>query len=152
VVGDFCSWLRMRKVPVKKEFVVTPDRKYRVDLWARTDDGVIHWCDVSIPEPGRQSYLDLGSAATDGIAAKKAEANKRSKWTPLAPVGVQVVPLVIETTGSLGDSAVKFINRVTADGSGPSRARLVSQLSVTLAKWNVECSREAGRHACAEFQ
>jgi hypothetical protein len=140
----------MHKLRVKKEYVVTPDRKHRVDLWVRSDKGVVHWCDVSIPEPGRQTYLDLGSATTGGIAAKKTEANKRSKWTPLASVGVQVEPLVIESTGRVGENAVNFVNRLCTD-NGPSRKRLFSQISITLAKWNVECVREAGRHACGDF-
>ena len=56
------------------------DRQRRVDIWVRTHNAEELWCDISVPEPGRASYLARGSAKSAGIAAKKTESNKLSKW------------------------------------------------------------------------
>ena len=133
---------------VKKEFIPDGDRSFRVDLWVRTDDAQEIWCDVSVPEPGCDSYLRLGSASRVGEAVKKVESSKRSKWGGVIKkykrVGVKAAPLVVET----GQDFQDFLTTIESTSEGPSRARLIAQLSVTLAKYNVECVREAGRKAC----
>ena len=134
---------------MKKEDLPTPDRQHRLDLWVRTDDGVVSWCDVSVSEPGRKTYLGLGSATKPGVAAKQAEAHKKSVWGARAPDGVMVMPLVLETTGHIGESLSCFLELVQkSHPSGPGVWDLITRISVTVAKYNVECVREAGRKAC----
>ena len=134
---------------MKKEILTTPDMKQRLDLWVRTDDGVVSWCDVSIAEPGRKTYLALGSDTQAGVAAKQAESHKKSVWGSRAPPGVMVTPLVLETTGHIGASLLSFMALVQkSHPSGPSQWDLITRISVTVAKFNVECVREAGRKAC----
>ena len=110
------------------------------------------WCDVSVPEPGSASYLAQGSASRVGVAVKKVESSKRSKWNGVLKqyrrLGVRIAPLVLETTGFMGSDFSDFLTTVESVSEGPSRTDLISQLSVTLAKCNVECVREAGRKAC----
>ena len=80
-----------------------------------------------------------------------ASANKRAKWGKVVAsqgrVGVAIVPLVLETTGFLGKEFEEFLETIEGVSSGPSRHALIAQISVTLARWNVECVREAGRKA-----
>jgi hypothetical protein len=134
---------------VKKEDLPNLDNKHRIDLWVRTDDGVVSWGDVSVTEPGRKTYLTLGSARRAGVAAKQLESRKRSYWGARAPHGVMVMPLVLETTGYMGESLLSFLELVQkSHPSGPGQWDLITRLSVTVAKWNVECVRQAGRKAC----
>ena len=127
------------------------DRQCRADLWIRTDDGQELWCDVSIPEPGCRSYLKLGSAREAGVAARKAESNKLSHWNSIihryGKAAVKAVPIILESTGFLGKSFEAFLKTIESVSVGPSRAKLISQISVTLMKCNVDCVREAGRKA-----
>jgi hypothetical protein len=83
------------------------------------------------------------------LAGRRGEATKKSKWGKLAPPQVAVVPLGFESTGRWGASTEKFIHTMCASTfEGPSKARLLSQLSVTMAKFNVAMVREAGRKIC----
>jgi hypothetical protein len=147
----------MRKLVVKKEY--TPwkgnaeDGLFAVDIWVRTEKAQELWCDISVPEPACASYLALGSDKRAGRAAAKAESNKRSKYKAAlqrhGKVGVRVVPLIIETGGYLGREFTDFLKTIEKESSssGPSRAQLLSQISITLVKANVEMVREAGRKA-----
>lgn len=152
IVSDVFHWLGKRKVMVKKEYRVNPlNAMDRIDLWVRTDDAVIHWCDVSVPEPSNPSRIAKGSHKKELVAAKAAEAGKRRDWGDKAKrAGAVARPLVLETTGRLGEDFNEFLSIVEATSEGPSRGVLVSQMSVTLAKWNVNCVREAGRKACGQ--
>jgi hypothetical protein len=152
VVSDIFNWLRSRKIVVKKEFMPIPGKCNRVDLWARTDDGQVFWCDVSLPDPAQQTYLENGSASSGGVAAKAIESVKNSKWSKLVPAGVQLFPLVIENTGYVGGLAEEFFRRICASTeTGRSLNNLVTQISVTLQKYNVQCVREIGRKICSGF-
>ena len=110
----------------------------------RSNDGVVYWCDLSLPDPGRISYLRLNSANEIGVAAKRAESRKHTLWQKRAPKDIVVVPLVMETTGMIGDEFYSFLKRIEACSEGPGRKHLLTRLSVTLAKFNVKCVREAG--------
>jgi hypothetical protein len=157
ILGDLHNYMRLRRVLVKKEWFAdgSKSRKWRVDLWVRTDDAQEIWTDVSITEPGCATYLAVGSDRKAGVAAKKRESVKMADWSKvvrdLGRVGVQVAPLVLETTGRLGGDFEKFLSTIESVSRGGPRTHLISQISVTLAKWNVECVREAGRKA-AEAQ
>ena len=107
--------------------------------------------DLSIPEPGCRSYQKIGSARVPGVAARKNESSKLSHWSAITrkygKVAVKIVPLIMETTGYLGKQFESWLKTIESVSVGPSRAKLLSQISVTLMKWNVECVREAGRKA-----
>ena len=63
-------------------------------------------------------------------------------------VGVGVVPLVIETGGFIGQHFIDFLKTIEKEsGDGPSKDNLLSQISVTLVKANVECLRDAAHKA-----
>ena len=73
---------------------------------------------------------------------------KASKWKKLAPGGTRVQPLVMETSGRVGLEMIGFLKTMEkASASGISdaysRRDLVTQLSVTCLRYNVQCVREA---------
>ena len=132
---------------VSKELVgVVPMTSHRVDLWVMCD-GVAHWCDVTVADPASPSYL-ISSTTERGFAVKKAEGQKRSKWSTLAPPTVLVQPLAFESTGHVGPSLIKFLRSMEKmSSSGPPRAELMKQLSITSIRSAVEMVREAAGKA-----
>ena len=129
---------------LKKNTLPAEDGLFAIDIWVRTEKAQELWCDISIPEPACASYLALGSDKRAGKAAAKYGAALRRH----GKVGVRVVPLIIETGGYLGREFVDFLKTIEKESSsGPSRAQLLSQISITLVKANVEMVREAGRKA-----
>ena len=107
------------------------------------------WCtgDVTVAEPGNPSYLAL-SQSQYGFAAKRAEGQKRAKWDKLAPPGVVFQPLAFESTGHVGKAVSKFLQAMEKmSSSGPRRAELMAQLSISCIRFGVEMVREAGAKA-----
>jgi hypothetical protein len=147
LVEDVHQWLRRRRIQVAKELTgVVPLTAHRVDLWVRCD-GVVHWCDVTVADPACPSYL-ASSASQPGFAAKRAEGLKRAKWDKLVPPGVVVQPLAFESTGHVGPSINKFLRAMEKmSSSGPRRAELMAQLSISCIRFAVEMVREAGAKA-----
>ena len=147
LVEDTFQWLSRRKVHVRKEVTgVVPGTAHRVDLVVRAD-GVVHWCDAVVTDPGNPSVV-LGAAGKQGFAVDKAEQYKISKWKKLAPVGVQVVPLAMESTGLIGPEMSKFLERMvkkSRGSKGPRLGSLLMQLSVTCVRYGGEMVREACR-------
>ena len=98
-----------------------------------------------------ESYASVCNLEWDRRVVR-VESSKLSKWRKVVKdykrVGVKIAPLVLETTGRMGPEFEDLLSTIEGASVGPSRARLISQISVTLAKWNVECVREAGRKAC----
>jgi hypothetical protein len=142
LVDDIFQWLRRRKIHVRKEVLGLCDGRERVDLWVR-NDCITYWGDVTVADPGCPSYLPT-SAVRAGVAVSRAETGKFSKWSKLAPSGVTVQPLALETTGRVGEQLAKFLKTMEeSSGEGPSRSSLLLQLSMTCLRFNVECVREA---------
>jgi hypothetical protein len=142
IVDDIFQWLRRRKIQVRKEVLGLATGNHRIDLWVR-NDGVTYWGDVTIADPARPSYLP-NSAEQAGVAVSRAETGKISKWKKLAPSGVTVQPLALETTGRVGQELSTFLETMErGSGGGPSRSSLFVQLSVTCIRFNVECVRES---------
>ena len=60
----------------------------------------------------------------------------------------KVVPLAFETSGLRGTGVDDFLrDMASVSVEGPSLNSLLSQLSVTMMKFNVAMVREAGKHA-----
>ena len=131
----------------------------RIDILARID-GIFYWCDVMVTQPSCASYLKLGSASRAGAAAKAGETKKFSEWNRRnPPPNVVVMPLVIETSGRLGEHFKRFLRDV-ANAVKARRARghigsqpftrvpaFVRQLSVTLQRGNVAMVDQAERES-----
>jgi hypothetical protein len=150
LVTDVASWLQRKKIQMKKEKVVNPPHKGRADLWVRDLDGRVYWCDLTVAEPSAPSYVRLGSDREGDVAVNKAEGDKMSEWLKRKPPAAVVVsPLGMESTGRLGNKFMLFIANMESVRQGPSSRELLEQLSVTMAKSNVEIVRQAGRLACA---
>jgi hypothetical protein len=142
--------LQRKKIQMKKEKVVNPPRRGRVDLWVRDLDGRVYWCDLTVVEPSAPSYVRLGSDREGNVAVSKAEGDKMSDWLKRKPPAAVIVsPLGMESTGRLGNKFILFLNNMADVRQGPSARELLEQLSVTMAKSNVEIVRQAGRLACA---
>ena len=121
--------------------------KRRIDIWTRVD-GVVKWCDVTVTDPCNDSVV-AEAAKSAGAAVRNAESKKRSSWKDLATIaGADVVPLAFETTGLRGESLEKFLRDMELGSEeGPTRFSLLTQLSVTMQKFNVSMVRNAGRLA-----
>ena len=146
VVEDTFQWLRKRRIFVRKEVVgLVPGTANRVDLVVRAD-GVTYWCDVTIGDPGGPSYLP-SAASKMGFVAGRLEGSKISKWSALAPKGVVIQPLALESTGLVGTAMRGFLQAMQKlSSSGPRRALLLSQLSVTCIRGGVEMVQQAAGH------
>ena len=86
----------------------------------------VKYLDVNIINPAAQEYMPQASI-DGGTASIKAEANKRARYSAvLAEHGIAesaLVPFVIEATGRLGPSALRFLDdlRTAATLSSPDR-------------------------------
>ena len=117
----------------------------RVDIHVFSDGATI-WGDVTVAEPANRTYLPH-SCSKAGYAIGKVESSKRSKWLPLAPAGVVVQPLAMESTGRVAEDFVEFLRGIERQSnSGPSCASMLNQLSVTCMKQNVACLCESMDH------
>jgi hypothetical protein len=98
--------------------------------------------DVSVTHPPGVA-LRAASAATDGAAAARRDAEKRRTYNRLAPNGYPLVPFSVETYGRLGKPAVVFLGMLGAEamaGGDVSKSGFVAaalqELSVGLCKGN----------------
>ena len=73
LVTDVVSWLKRKKIQVKKEVDVAPPNRWRTDIWVRSEDGVVWWADLTVAEPSCPSDLKLGSDTKAGVAVDKAD-------------------------------------------------------------------------------
>src|SRR5690348_14112755 len=113
--------------------------------------GLTSMCELMVlsngaTDPSNDSVV-VDAAKAAGVAARKAERKKRSKWKDLAAKeGAEIVPLAFETTGFRGESLEKFLREMEASSSeGPTRQSLLTQLSVTMQKMNVAMVRQANK-------
>ena len=152
IVDDLLAWLRTdRGVSVFKEVmhIGRMDGNQRIDLLVRCG-GIAYWGDVSVSEPANPSYLPI-LFKKKGYAVKKSEGMKTTKWKDIAPTGAVVQPLCLETTGHMGPALLAFLktmekgskSTVATSCRARSRNDLMTQLSVTMVRYNVQCMREA---------
>jgi hypothetical protein len=110
IVRDVFHWLRRRQVQVQMEVSGLYERQSardRIDLLVRCE-GLAYWGDVTVTEPANPSYL-ARSCEQAGYALSLAESRKRSVWVARAGVGVNVVPMAMESTGRMADAFVEFL-------------------------------------------
>lgn len=116
------------------------------DIELRVDTRVI-WIDVAIPTPSSRTYLRLGSATADLVAAGKKENDKRSRYADVLHAlhynEDSFVPFVVEASGKMGLAAQKFIKMVSEDvanhmGNGyeGKLSFFLSRMQATIARYN----------------
>ena len=90
----------------------------RPDIWVPqwpANEHKSHALDVVIPDPTATSNVRAGAHKTQLAAAKAAERRKRTKYGPLADsLGLVFVPLVFESFGAWGPSAVDSLRATAA--------------------------------------
>ena len=159
LVEDILDFLHSHGLWARKEVHVVRGSQARIDILALID-GIYYWCDVMVTQPSCVSYLKRGSDTRAGAAAKEGETKKFSEWNNRnPPPGVEVMPLVIETSGRLGEHFKRFL-RIVASAVKARRARghigsqpftkvpaFVRQLSVTLQRGNVAMIDQAQRES-----
>ena len=71
--------------------------------------------DVSVTHPTSPSALSSGRGFRPLGAAKQREYEKREKYDELAAVeSATFIPLVLETTGAMGDGFRQFLSRISS--------------------------------------
>ena len=101
--------------------------------------------DVAVVDPAAPSYLAKGSDKKEDVAAGQREMDKRAGWQAIGGVeGAHFIPFVVEATGRLGPSALKFFNEklISADGSHIAKLFLL-KLNFTIARWNARMVLQA---------
>jgi hypothetical protein len=139
-----CKYLRRRSVTSRhaallqllvsflREAGLQPIPEARTEDGERPDlrlalDGVSLLLDVSVTHPAMPSALTTHLSSRPLGAAKRREYEKRHKYSALAVIeGATVIPLVLESTGALGEGLRQFIRRISSrvrDGefAGPHR-------------------------------
>ena len=130
---------------------------------ARTDDGerpdlrltlagVSYLLDLSATHPTSPSALSSRRSLRPLGAARQREYEKKQKYSELATLeGVTIVPLVMESTGALGECFRQFIHRISTSvrngefaGASPSAVErfLIAALAVSLQRGNAAILRE----------
>jgi hypothetical protein len=158
LVQDVVDFLHSLGIWDQKEVIISSEGKWRVVIVTRID-GAMHWCDVMVTEPSSATYLALGSADRPGVALVEGQKKKFRHWNPKARPGIVIVPLVMETSGRLGNHFKTFLSKVVRSAiarreamgalSQPytSVSTIARQLSVTVQKGNVAMVDEACRRA-----
>ena len=108
--------------------------------------------DLSVTHPTMPSALTTGRSSRPLGAAKQREYEKIHKYTHLAVIeNATVIPLVLETTGALGEGLRQFIHRIASQvhdgefaGASPLVVErfLISALAITLQRGNAAMLRE----------
>lgn len=158
LVQDVVDFLHSLGIWAQKEVIISSEGKWRVDIVTRID-GVMHWCDVMVTEPSSATYLNLGSADRPAVALVEGQKKKLRHWLPKAGRGIVIVPLVMETSGRLGNRFKDFLSKVVDSANARRKATgslsqpyssvssIVRQLSITVQKGNVAMVDEACRRA-----
>ena len=119
-------------------------------------DGVSLLLDLSVTHPTSPSAISTSRSSQPLGSAERREYEKRHKYTELTTMeNATVVPLVLESTGALGDGFRQFIRRISScvrDGefAGASplviERFLVSALAIALQRGNAAVLREGTSH------
>ena len=164
-----CKYLKRRSVTSRhaillqllvsflREAGMQPIPEARTENGERPDlrlslDGVPLLLDVSVTHPTMPSARSSGRSSHALGAARQREYEKMHKYAELGVMeGATVVPLVMESTGALGEGLRQFVSRISSRvrdgefaGASPSVIErfLTSALAIALQRGNAAILRE----------
>ena len=111
-----------------------------MDITVRRADGRVYAIDVTIAEPAAPTYVTVGSAREEDVAAMEREKDKwagyKTHYGETGAPGVTFVPFAVEATGRVGPIALDFLDdTMGVNHQGPLEL-FYKRMSAEVARWN----------------